>query len=217
MKTSNNSNTMLKSLTLVAAVIVSLVTNLFAANDAANESATIDRPTAKFYGLIVNTNANVILIQGDKASVKIEGKKKDVDNIQVSVHNGSLIIDGTNNIPVTIYVTVEELNRVEVNGLARVYSSQVINSDVLFLKVNGNGSIKLDVRSMSLGMIVIGKGKIVVSGSTGDAYARVLGEGRVMTGNLDAYSSRVETSSARTATVKETDKSGRRLTLRMTN
>jgi formylmethanofuran dehydrogenase subunit C len=157
------------------------------------------------------------LSQGEKASVRIEGRTRDVEKIVARIENGSLIISGSNNVPVTVYVTVEELNRVEVNSSAKVYSGQVINSDILLLKVNGSGSIKLDVRTLSLGMIVKGKGKIVVSGSTGDSFARILGDGRILTSNLDAYSSRMEISKANTAYVKETDKSGRRLTLRMTN
>ena len=208
---------MIKSLALVAAVVVSLATSVRADNESANEVSSVDRPVGNFYGIIVNTNANVILSQGEKASVRIEGRTKDVEKIVARIENGSLIISGSNYVPVTVYVTVEELNRVEVNSSAKVYSGQVINSDILLLKVNGTGSIKLDVRTLSLGMIVKGKGKIVVSGSTGDSFARILGDGRILTSNLDAYSSRMEISKANTAYVKETDKSGRRLTLRMTN
>ena len=208
---------MIKSLALVATVIVSLATNVLADNEAANEVASVDRSIGNFYGLIVNTNANVILTQGEKSSVRIEGKRKDVDKTDARIENGSLVISGTNNIPVTVYVTVEELNRVEVNSAAKVYSGQLINSDILLLKINGSGSIKLDVRALSLGMIVKGKGKIIVSGSTGESYARILGDGKIVTGNLDSYSSRLEISKANTAYVKEMNKSGRRLTLRMTN
>jgi len=208
---------MFKSLTLVVAVIVSLATNVLADNSTANDVSSVDRAVGNFYGLIVNTNANVILTQGDKTSVRIEGRTKDVEKIVARIENGSLVIGGSNNVPVNVYVTVEELNRVEVNSQAKVYSGQVINSDILLLKVNGSGSIKLDVRTLSLGMIVKGKGKIIVSGSTGDSFSRILGDGRILAGNLDAYTTRTEITKANTAYVKETDKSGRRLTLRMTN
>lgn len=208
---------MIKSLTLVATVIVSLATAAFAADASSSEFTSVDRSPGNFYGLIVNTHANVILSQGEKASVRIEGKRKDIDKTELRIHNGSLIISGTNNIPVTVYVTVEEINRVEVNSTARVYAGEVINSDILFLKVTGNGSIKMDVRALSLGMVVKGKGKIIISGSAGDTYSRILGDGRIYAGNLDSYSSRTEVSRGNTATIRETDKSGRRLTLRMSN
>ena len=148
---------MFKSLTLVVAAIVSLATNVLADNAAANDVSSVDRAVGNFYGLIVNTNANVILTQGEKASVRIEGRTRDVEKIVARIENGSLVISGSNNVAVTVYVTVEELNRVEVNSQAKVYSGQVINSDILLLKVNGSGSIKLDVRTLSLGMIVKGK------------------------------------------------------------
>ena len=58
---------------------------------------------------------------------------------------------------------------------------------MLLLKVVGNGSINVDVRSLTLGMIVRGNGKIYVKGSTGDSFTRITGNGRVMAVNLDSY------------------------------
>ena len=207
---------MFKSIALAAVVLVALAAPVLAA-ERASEVATVDRTYGAFFGIVVNTPANVILEQGGKAAVRIEGRRKDIDKVDIKVSNGQLVIGGQNTIPVTIYVTVEEINRLEVNGAARVLASKMIQSDVLFLKVNGNGSIKLDVRALSLGMVVKGKGKIVVSGTTGDSYSRILGEGRILTSNLDTYSSRTEVNRGGSATLEESDKSGRRLTLRMTN
>ncbi len=109
--------------------------------------------------MVVNTPANVILQQGEKSSIRFEGEQRDVNKVTTAIENGSLVISGNNKNSLTIYVTIGELNLIEVNGNARVYSSQVINSDMLLLKVNGAGSIRLDVRSLSLGMIVKGSGK----------------------------------------------------------
>ena len=102
---------MIKSLALVAAVVVSLATTVRADHESANEVSSVDRPVGNFYGIIVNTNANVVLSQGEKASVRIEGRTKDVEKIVARIENGSLIISGSNNVPVTVYVTVEELKR----------------------------------------------------------------------------------------------------------
>ena len=208
---------MFKSIALAAFVMVSLSANVLADNGAANEVTTVNRQVGNFYGIVVNTTANVILTQGEKTSVRIEGRGRDIEKTEASIVNGSLVINGRNNVPVTIYITVEELNRVEVNSTARIYANGIIHSDILVLKVNGNGSIRMDVRALSLGMIVNGKGKIIVSGSAGESYARMFNGGRILTSNLDAYATRTEVTTERTSVVHQSEKSGKRLTLKLTN
>ena len=152
-----------------------------------SQPVSITRPTANFYGVIINANANVILSQGESNSVRLEGDRHLVEQTTTKVENGALVISGGSGRPVTVYVTVAELNLIEINGNAKLTSDQIIFSDILLLKINGNGSMHLDIRSFTLGMIVKGKGKIIVSGSTGDSFARVYGSGRIQANNLDAF------------------------------
>ena len=128
----------------------------------------------------------MILSQGETNSIRIEGEKNTVKDISTKIENGSLIIDGNNKHAVTIHVTVQDISLVEVNGDAKVYANGRINSDILLLKVNGSGSIRMDVRTLTVGMIVKGKGKIIVSGCTGDSFSRVIGQGAIYADNLDA-------------------------------
>ena len=198
-------------LLLAAALIL-----MSACNSVFGESAelvTNERKASDFYGLVVNANANVILSQGETCSVKVEGDRRTVAEVSTNVENGALVINGDNSRPVNIYVTVNEINLVEVNGNAKVYANQVINSDLLLLKVNGNGSIRMEVRSLSLGMIVKGNGRIVASGSTGDSFVRVYGNGNVSARNLDAYRQTEEVYNANINYKKETNQGGKRLTL----
>jgi hypothetical protein len=139
-----------------------------------------------FYGVILKANAQVILSQGSENSVRIEGDENSVSSVETTLDNGALVINGSNDLPVTIYVTMDDISLIEVNGSGRIFSSQVLYSDILLLKVVGSGSIQVDVRSLSLGMIVKGNGRIYAKGSTGDSYTRVLGNGQVVAMNLDS-------------------------------
>ena len=56
------------------------------------------------------------------------------------------------------------------------------------MKVNGSGSLKIDVRALTVGMIVNGSGKIIISGSSGESYLRIFGTGNIFTDNLDSFS-----------------------------
>jgi hypothetical protein len=178
----------MKARLLFAMILVSITGYAFANNES-TELTTDLRTASNFYGVIINTSANVIISQGEISSVKIEGEKKAVDEITTSVNNGALSISGNNNRPVTIYLTVNDLSMVEVNGSARVYANGVINSDMLLLKVNGNGSIRMDVRTLTIGMIVKGSGKIIASGSTGESFSKVFGTGNIYCSNLDSFAS----------------------------
>jgi len=150
------------------------------------------RNTNNFYGVILKTDAQVVLTQGTEPSIRIEGDKKSVSSVSTSVENGALVISGTNHSPVTVYVTAGELCLIQVEGSGKISGSQLISADMLLLKVVGTGSIKVDVRTLSLGMIVRGKGKIYVEGTTCDSYTKVSGSGQVWSMNLDAYRNSLE-------------------------
>jgi formylmethanofuran dehydrogenase subunit C len=182
----------MKNRLFLAALMILLSACAYSVNGEAANFNTNVQPLESFYGLIVNSPANVILEQGKSPSIRFEGEEKDLNGISTNIENGSLIISGTNSKPLTIYLTIEDINLIEVNGSARVYSSHVLNSDLLLLKVNGSGSIRVDVRSLSLGMFVKGSGKIHASGSTGSSITRIYGDGKVITTDLDAFDSTVE-------------------------
>jgi hypothetical protein len=122
----------------------------------------------------------------------MEGRKKDLNNIHSEIENGALVINGENSPSVNIYISVEDISLVEINGSTKLYATGNINSDILLLKVNGSGSMKLDVRTLAIGMIVKGSGKIIVSGSTGDSRIRIYGNGNVYTNDLDSFKSTEE-------------------------
>lgn len=170
-------------LTLIATMLACSATKA-----ESNELISDLRTPGNFYGLVLNTNANVILTQGTETALRVEGDLRLIKSIRTEVLNGALVISGTNNRPVTVYVTMEEINLIEINGAGKVFSSQPVNSDMLLLKVNGTGSIKLDVRALALGMIVKGTGKIIASGSVGESFVRVFGKGNVYAQGLDTIS-----------------------------
>ncbi len=177
----------MKNKLFLAALIISMSACAYSVNGEAAINNSNTDALENFYGLVINSPANVILEQGEKSSIRFEGEVKDLKKISTNIENGNLIISGTNNKPITIYLTIGEINLIEVNGSARVLASGAINTDLLLLKVNGNGSIRMDVRSLSLGMVVKGAGKIHASGSTGSSFTRIYGEGKVFSEELDSF------------------------------
>src|SRR5205814_2157882 len=65
------------------------------------------------YGLILKSNAQLILTQGNEPSVRIEGDERSVSAIQTVIENGALVVKGRNDVPVTIYVTINSISLIE--------------------------------------------------------------------------------------------------------
>ena len=170
-----------------AFVMIAISAFILASCQTSTASVTENRMVnSDFFGVILKTNAQVILSQGTETSVRVEGSVENVTSVQTTIENGALVIDGDNKFPVTVYVTIDEISLIEVNGCGKIFSNQLINSDMLLLKVSGSGTINVEVRSLTLGMIVKGNGKIYAKGSTGDSFVRVTGNGQVMARNLDS-------------------------------
>ncbi len=201
---------MSKTKSMFVAVMMSLTTILFASCKSASASVSENRMVNNnFYGLILKANAQVILNQGTETSIRIEGDERSVSSVETTLDNGALVINGTNDLPVTIYITMDDISLIEVNGIGKIFSNQILYSDILLLKVVGSGSIQVDVRSLSLGMIVKGNGKIYAKGSTGDSYTRVLGTGQVVAMNLDSVKITTEANTDNVVLKKPVEYNGR--------
>jgi formylmethanofuran dehydrogenase subunit C len=201
----------MKTSLIISAALVGLSAITFAANESSEVKSTSAYNPGKFYGIIVNNNANIILTQGESNAIRFEGDQNDLKDVKADVENGALVINGTNSRPVSIYISVEEISLIEINGSARLFASGSINSDILLLKVNGSGSMKLDIRALTVGMIVKGTGKIIVSGTSGESFVRIYGTaGNIYKDNLDSF----KNSEERIALIEKKPKT-RRATLKL--
>jgi hypothetical protein len=199
----------MKTSILIVAAVLGITAFSFSSNES-NEMQTDVFNPGEFYGLISSANANIIIEQGEKHSIKIVGTHNQLSNIHTRVVDGALLIEGNENAPVTIYLTAEDLSLIEVNGNSKALVNGIVNSDILLLKAGDNGSIKADIRALKVGLIAKGKGRLIVSGTCGDCFTRISEKGNINTSFLDALNSIDE----RTA-LKSDRKSERRATLKL--
>ena len=177
----------MKTSLVISIALIGLSAITFAANETSEVKTTTAYNPGNFYGIIVNNNANIILTQGEENTISFEGDRKDLKEVKAEVENGALVINGKNNRPVTIHISVEDISLIEINGAGKLFVNGSLNSDILLLKVNGTGSMKLDIRALTIGMIVKGTGKIIVSGTSGESYARIYGTGNIYKDKLDSF------------------------------
>ncbi len=176
----------MKTSVIVSAVLIGVSAFAFAADNRPLTESNSFNP-GEFYGLIVNNNSNIILTQGEKNSVRIEGEKSVTKEIHTEIQNGALVING-GTVPANIYITCEDLNMIELNGTGKVLGRGTINSDILLLRLNGSGSMKVDIRTLKVAMIIKGDGKMIVTGSTGESFIKEFGKGKIFTDGLFAFS-----------------------------
>lgn len=183
----------MKAALLISSVIVGLSAIALAGNLTNQNNETIVKP-GKFYGLIVNSGSNVILTQGDENTYRIEGDKSEVEKISAEVENGALVIRAADVNHSTIYVTVKDINLIDVSGNGRVFVIGSIKSDIILLKVNDHGSICADVQVMKVGLLARDSGKIIVSGRASESLVKLSGEGIIYKKGLDILSEEAELS-----------------------
>lgn len=142
-----------------------------------------------FTGIALNNSFSVILKQGSKQSVKIEGSQDVIDNINTTVKNGTWHIhtkkkngnwNSNNKTKTTVYITIPKLTNLAVNGSGSVQAGSFNVSD-LKLAISGSGkiTIKLDA-SGAVKSAISGSGNINVSGKGNSMTANIAGSGSVM-------------------------------------
>lgn len=175
---------------IVLALMVSFATTAFA-SDEINSSVSEIRNQGAFYGVVLASDINVVLSQDDSESVRVEAAKSDLAFINTKVINGSLVVSVRNNHklngPVTVYVTMSEIGLIEVIGNGKVSGTEMLNADMLTLKLKGNGTINVDVRALSVGMNLNGCGTINISGSAANSLIKVNGQGYVNTKYFNSF------------------------------
>ena len=118
----------------------------------------------------------------------VEGGANLLPYINTIVSDGKLSISSDNkcslfrdyNIPITVYLTVENLSKIEYTGQGDISSTNTLCfPDFIFETNNGTGSIQLNLKSNSIGIIQhTGATDITLSGSSNSLFAYLFGTGR---------------------------------------
>ena len=127
-------------------MLVTLLTISFGTKAAAPDNDV--REVGKFTEIALRISADVILVQGESHTVKIEASIRDIAAIETKVSGGTLTIktDNWNHnfSKVTIYVTMQEVEGLKISGSGDITAKSAINTTDLELGVSGSGNIRLE-------------------------------------------------------------------------
>ena len=141
-----------KMKTNIIGIIVALVLAFAGAAGALaqNEQVSEVRKVDDFSSIRIKSVANVEFTQGDKYSLRLEGKEKWVKLTTTEVKNGYLVISfkkgekSVKNINgLKLYVTAPTLEAVELTGVGSLECKEPLKLDDFTLRINGVGSAEV--------------------------------------------------------------------------
>jgi hypothetical protein len=178
-------------------------------------SAQVTKKTlelAEFKSIYVNSNYTVYLKQTNKQEVIVEALTEIYELTNVIVENGILMInverkpDNPNksvwakiddikvNPTMKVYVSMKNLNDLQVNGAGKIISENSLAASNLNLSVSGSGSMDLDIKGDVVKTEVSGSGKIALRGYASSMDALVSGSGSLNAFNCPLDAAKVKIS-----------------------
>lgn len=176
---------------------------------------TLELP--EFKGIYVNSNYTVYLKQTNKQEVTIEALTEIFSVTDIKVENGILMInverkpDTQNkslwakiddiklNPTMKLYVSVKNINDLQVNGGGKIISENSIAADYVTLGVSGNGSMDVDIKGNTIKAEVSGSGTMTLRGYGTSVDAVVSGSGQINGFNCPVETAKVKVSGTGTA------------------
>lgn len=173
----------------------------------------------EFKSIYVNSNYTVYLKQTNKQEVVVEALTEIYSLTTITVENGVLMInverkpDNPNksvwakiddiklNPTMKVYVSVKNINELQVNGLGKIISENSLSAPALNLSVSGNGSMDLDLKGDYLKTEVSGSGKITLKGYATSIDALISGSGNINAFNCTLDNAKVKVSGSGTCEV----------------
>ena len=170
-----------------------------------------DRDVSGFDAINVEGSFEVIIEEGARESLRMEGNSETMNKIMTEVSDGTLKIftdrkwwdfDGWNNGgSVTIYITYKALNSLSMSGSGKIEAEDELRANSFGLYVSGSGNIQAPINVSSLESAISGSGKIAVSGRTEDAEVRISGSGDFMGEKLSARNASIHISGSGNARI----------------
>lgn len=204
-------------LVLFTLVLLSVASIAFA------QTTTKTLELSEFQSIYVNSNYTVYLKQTNKQEVKVEALSEIYALTEIKVENGVLLInterkpDNPNksiwakiddiklNPTMKVYVSVKNVNELQVNGGGKIISENSIASDNLTLGVSGSGTIDLDVKGKTIKTEVSGSGHVILKGYASYNDVVVSGSGTVNAFSLELETVKIKVSGSGSAELNVTN------------
>lgn len=173
---------------------------------------TETRKLDKFTRIDVGQAIRVELTQGNKHEAVVEVDGAELSEVITDVRGSTLVIKmksnnyNYRNVDVTVYLTLQDINRLEVSSAARVTSTNIIKVKELDIYVSSAGSATLAIQSENITVDVSSAGKLELKGNTSSQDISVSSAGNYKGSDLTSKAAEINVSSGGKAEVTVSDK-----------
>jgi hypothetical protein len=196
---------------LFAVILISLVLLSIASfTFGQTTKKTLELP--EFKSIYVNSNYTVFLKQTNKQEVTVEALADIFQITEIKVENGILMInierkpenpnktlwakidDIKLNPTMKVYVSMKNVNELQVNGGGKIVSENSIATDYISLGVAGNGSLDVDLKGNTVKAEITGSGNLNLKGYATSLDALLGGSGSLTGFNCPLENAKVRLS-----------------------
>ena len=143
-----------------------------------------------------NIHGDIFIVQDKGATgstLEIRAQQLIHDKVNTNVENGTLRLEYQekcvrNTKPVTITLTVADIDRISLEGSGNIKSKGKIETDELTVRIAGSGDVTLSLTTNELSASIAGSGTIKCTGSATNQKLRVSGSGDVLNYGLESES-----------------------------
>ena len=142
-----------------------------------------ERDVSSFTGVSLGISGDVYITQGSPQKVVVQAESN-LDELETQVKDGVLRIKTDNwNSRIKgakIWITMPEVETLNVSGSGDILAETSITSDELELKVSGSGSVNIsELNADEIGAAISGSGDLKLAGSADEMELRISGSGSV--------------------------------------
>ena len=151
------------------------------------------RDVRDFDEIMMRVPGKVLITQGDKYEVVLEGDADLLDDVDTEVRSGRLNIKsnrrngwwrGSSRDRLTVYVTVKELNGAFISGSGDIISQNTLKTDDFTASISGSGDIELELDAEYVQAKISGSGNIELAGESDRARLSISGSGKFLAEKL---------------------------------
>jgi hypothetical protein len=169
------------------------------------ETRTVDAFTGVSTGALVD----IQLKPGSPCSVTLEGEAEATKSITTEVKDGVLVIgqDGhSKNGPVTVYVTISDLKKVDISGAASLKGTGTFVSDSVRVEGSGGSQLELSVSATAVSVDLSGASSLRLCGTGDRFHVSLSGASEMRAGCMDAQIVNITASGASDGSVMASQK-----------
>jgi hypothetical protein len=173
-------------------------------------SADDQRKVSGFTGISSSGSFDVKITMGTKESLRLQGDKEAIEEIETVVEKGILKIKNKSRSgwnmnfrreKVIIYVEAKSLNTITLSGSGKISVNGVVKANRLANNLSGSGSITLSADTREYVAAISGSGEIFVKGNADRAQVKISGSGDFEGKNLKTSEAEVHVSGSGNASI----------------